>query len=118
MIGGNDYILKNPGIPSCAMLDVTLRIIRRYWPDFIAQDVETGVIYGKYLDIPFGQTGELFVYKDRNAFVSWENGVTPENKGSMIHLIADEDETTIVTDGDAEGVARSCILDMKGLVLW
>src|SRR3972149_1489655 len=107
MIGGTDIVIPNPGLPVAQAMDTVVRCARGRWAGAILQD-SGGRRFRSYREGPFGRVRELFVYKDEQAFLSWERvGAKPENANSMIHLIADDYQLTVVVDDEHDATMRS-----------
>jgi hypothetical protein len=83
MIGGRDIIYPH-GLSGQA-LDFVQRCVRGVWNKSV---VEMDSMH---------PTISVFFYKDHQAFQSWkEDGATPENDDTMIHLLSESGETTFV----------------------
>jgi hypothetical protein len=97
MIGGIDIPL--PTRAGRASLEVAVRAIRQRWPRAEFEDALSGERFEHFLQIPFGEIEELFVYRDRAAADAWdEQGAVPSVANTMIHLISDPDAMTVVVD--------------------
>jgi len=69
VIGRTDVLIETRLSPADA-LDLCARRLADLWPDCIFEDAETAAVYCSYGEVPFGQTRELIVYRDRAAFES------------------------------------------------
>ena len=59
----------------------------------------TGERYDSFPEIPFGETEEVFVYRDLASAAVWDaEGAIPKASNTMIHLIADRGWVTAVVD--------------------
>jgi hypothetical protein len=97
MIGGMEIRLA---IKGCATpLEVAVRAIMQRWPRSVFEDGISGEQYDQFSEIPFRSTSEIFVYRDRNAADIWDaEGAVPAVYNTMIHLISDDDNLTVVVD--------------------
>ena len=81
------------------LVEVAVRAIRQAWPNATFEDGLTGDRYDHFRDIPFGETEELFVYRDPDSARIWDDeGASPAASNRMIHIIADEGLITVVVD--------------------
>jgi hypothetical protein len=116
MIGGTDVTLTTRA--GDLALEAAVRVIRTVWRSARYEDADGGRQYDRFSEIPFGELDELFVYRDHQAREAWElRGAVPENRNTMVHLLTDPGQITIVVDErDAEMNAlidaiRSCLCD-------
>lgn len=80
-------------------VEVAVRAIRQIWPDAVFADAFTGRRYDTFWDIPFGQTEELFVYRDHAAADAWNSeSAVPATYNTMVHVIRDPGFITVVID--------------------
>ena len=97
MIGGTDV-----PIPTRAgewSMEVAVRAIRQQLPRAVFENGLTGDRYDQFLEVPFGEIEEIFVYRDAEAADAWEeHGAIPELSNTMIHLLADDGTITAVID--------------------
>jgi hypothetical protein len=111
MIGGTDIVVPNPGLEPGVVLNFVVKSIFDCWPEAVAQDVQSGEQFHSFSRIPFSPLRELFVYQDIEALGSWERlGADPSNQNSMLHVIADKKELTMVVD-DASAAAMKFIFE-------
>ena len=97
MIGGIDIRIESRA--GDLSVEVAVRAIRQAWPNATFEDGLTGDRYDHFRDIPFGETEELFVYRDPASAEVWEaEGAIPAAYNRMIHIIADEGLLTAVVD--------------------
>lgn len=98
MVGGVDVEIAHPKLPPTVVLAVATRCICRHWPQAI---IDT-------------DADEVFVYRDQEAFDSWERlGADGSNVNTMFHLIADETTLTVVVDDDQEPTVRSVLDEIR-----
>lgn len=117
MIGGSDIVISRPGSVGPETLDLVVRSVRERWAEAVVQDGESGQVFECFAAIPFGHVRELFVYRDLVACRSWgSRGAVPDNANSMVHMIMDEGELTLVVDDPAEPTMASIIAEAKQLV--
>jgi hypothetical protein len=97
MIGGID--IQIPTTCGASSLEFATRAIQQRWPSAVFENGLTGDRYEHFDEIPFGETTELFIYRDRAAADLWEaEGAVPSAFNTMIHLVADGDMLTLVVD--------------------
>jgi hypothetical protein len=122
MIGGTDIELTiRSEIPAA---DVIFRTVRRYWPNFVFEDADDETV--PYIQttermLPETSVPEFFVYRDKQAALSWEkHGAISENFNTMLHVILGTEEPpgsgmrplTLVCD-DVVGEMCELIEDLK-----
>lgn len=90
MIGGIDYVVSYDSI--------SLKLIERMWPFAVVEDVNGDrIAIENCAFIP--RMTELFIYKNMKIAMKWEElGAEPELVDTMIHIIARNEEVTIVVD--------------------
>ncbi len=111
MIGGEDAIIKTFDLERSSALDVCLQILMRYWRHSVVQSGVSAVVYIRYGAIPLGKEMELMVYRDNEAFKSWnEFGALPNNRNTMVHVLAYSDDSLTVVSDDLNAA------DMKELL--
>lgn len=99
MIGGIDRILATSGTLPAAALSFVVRSVREHWGESVVQDADSGKVYAFFSEIPFRNLREIFVYRTMRDCESWEAlGADPCNEGSMLHLLAEDDTLTVVSD--------------------
>jgi hypothetical protein len=97
MIGGIDVRISSK--VGDLSLEVAVRAIRQVWPAVVFENGLTGERYNSFREIPFGETEEVFVYRDMASAAIWDaEGAIPEASNRMIHLIHDEGLVTAVVD--------------------
>jgi len=96
MIGGTDIVIPASG--DAAALDDCIRMIQYYWPDARFENAITGEKYPSYVDIPFGLTEELFVYRDANSQAAWDADSDNSPLNSMLYVLLSPDSVTVVVD--------------------
>ena len=99
MIGGADVTFDVPAGPSA--LDYAVRLVASFWADcvFVADDDPTVVTR---LDrLAFHGRSEVIVYRDVAACAAWRTiGYDDSLRGTMLYLISDPTELTIVIDDE------------------
>jgi len=114
MIGGVDIVIPTGASPRDAMV-VSLRLIKRIWPDVVIEDADSGeksVIGGTEL-IPEGMT-DVFVYQNMEMAKKWDElGAEPELIDTMIHILVRQDEVTVVVDDPNSKMSRLFLSGMK-----
>lgn len=110
MIGGEDIIIQLLGVAPSATMPAAVRYVLDRWPAAVMQDGDTARRFDSFAAMGFGQLREVFVYRDEQAFQSWERlGADATNANQMIHLLADPGQFTIVVD-DLEDVSSASIV--------
>lgn len=110
MIGGQDIIVHNPGSSPGQLLDGLTRLVRGHWPKLVFEDATTGSRFEHFWQIPFQKLSEVMLYRDTDAWKSWERlGADPSNANQMIHILASDASVTFVVD-DAKAPAMSTLL--------
>lgn len=116
MIAGVDIVFEGYGGSHAQMLDDTVRAIRRNWRDAVFQDAASGTYLQSYSELAFGRLSELFVYRDHAAFENWSrNGGTEANWHTMVHVIVDSGDVTVVVDDPEDRATRSILDDIESL---
>ncbi len=112
MMGGVDI-----GIPTWAgdsALLASFRAIRLFWRNAVVENGATGTRFAGYGGIPFEELEEVFVYQDRAAADLWDaEGAVPAALNKMIHLIADEQLTTVVVDEPDDPTMKQMVASIK-----
>jgi hypothetical protein len=105
MIGGVDVVIPSRAIPRQAVI-LSLRLIRRYWPEAVIEDVRTGQRSPLKMNALFPETGEdLFVYTNEGIARRWDQvGAEPELANTMVHILARESGITFVVDDPQSGI--------------
>lgn len=99
MIGGEDIIIQLPDVPPSVAMPAAVRYILDQWPAAVMQDGNTARRFDSFAAMGFGQLREVFVYRDEQAFESWERlGADATNANQMVHLLASPGQLTIVVD--------------------
>lgn len=75
MIGGQDIIIQLPDVPPSVAMSAAVRYILDQWPAAVMQDGDTARRFGSFAAMGFGQLREVFVYRDEQAFESWERAL-------------------------------------------
>ncbi len=116
MIGGVDCVLDGLGKSNEELLDGAVRSICRHWQHACFEDAITGDFFESYLELGFDGIRELFVYQTRDAFESWaEYGAIDDNLNSMIHLLIDGGQLTLVVDAIEDDVTREILAEIRSL---
>lgn len=111
MIGGEDSIIKTFDLERSSALDVCLQILMRYWQHAVVQSGVSAIVYIRYSAIPFGKETELMVYRNNEAFESWNKfGALPNNRNTMVHVLGYSNDSLTVVSDDLHAA------DMKGLL--
>jgi len=114
MIGGRDIRI---GVPSgAAALDFAVRAIRIRWPGAVF--AANGDVSKRYDDLEFHDSSEIIAYKDRAACQKWRAiGYDESVKGTMIYLISDRSDLTIVVEDEPSAEIQSLVSAIEdGLV--
>jgi len=110
MIGGVDIIVELPGVPSSVTMPAAVRYVLDRWPAAVMQDGDTARRFDSFAAMDFGHLREVFVYRDEQAFQSWERlGADATNANQMIHLLASVSRFTIVVDSLQDTSAASIV---------
>jgi hypothetical protein len=110
MIGGEDIIIQLPEVPPSVMMPAAVRYVLDRWPAAVMQDGDTARRFDTFAAMDFGNLREVFVYKDEQAFQSWERlGADATNANQMFHLLASVGQFTIVVD-DLHDVTSASIV--------
>ena len=117
MLGGDDIVLAAWDMaPQEALATATRQVIRE-WPTAVLQDGGTSRRFAQFREVPFNRIRELMLYRDEAAFRSWrDEGAVPANAHSMVHLIADPGELTLVVDDHTEPFTARLIASIRGLL--
>lgn len=111
MIGGQDVVLKAHGGP--ASLDACASIVANYWPDARFEDAATGAKYSRVRDVPFGKMRELLIYANPATEQAWDEDQTEAPENSMIYLIVEPQEITVVADNPEAPEMKSILKSMQ-----
>jgi len=99
MIGGEDITIQLPSVAPSVTMPAAVRYVLDRWPEAVMQDGDTGRRFDSFAAMDFGNLREVFVYRDEQAFDSWERlGADPSNANQMIHLLVSVGHLTIVVD--------------------
>jgi hypothetical protein len=119
MIGGEDIIIELPGVPPEVALPAAVRYLLDRWPAAIMQDGDTARRFDRFSEVDFGHLREVFVYRDEQAFDSWERlGADPSNANQMVHLGASDGQFTIVVDESQDLVSASIVRGLRDRLRW
>lgn len=98
MVGGIDVRIPSTGDCSVS-IEAAVRAIRHCWPSATYENAVTADRYSRFSEIPFGRMDELFVYRDSRAAELWDaEGATPATTNTMVHLLVDDSQLTVVID--------------------
>lgn len=93
-VGGIDIVLPAPANPRLG--DVIVYACRRHWPrercyfqDALVED-EVHPLDDPWVWTVGTTSREFFVYQNRKAVKSWEDGPTPKNVNTMLHFLVGE----------------------------
>ena len=105
MIGGQDFtIATDAGLPA---LELALRAAVRLWPRAVFEDVQSADVFERYTMLDLRARNEIFVYKNRKYADKWRReGAVEELTNTMIHLILDDSQLTIVVDSEPSSEMR------------
>ena len=110
MIGGVDIIVELPGVAPSATMPAAVRYVIDRWPAAVMQDGDTARRFDSFAAMDFGHLREVFVYRDEQAFDSWERlGADVTNANQMVHLLASVGQFTIVVDSLADVGSASMV---------
>jgi hypothetical protein len=110
MIGGVDIIIELPHLAPSVTMPAAVRYVLDRWPDAVMQDGDTARRFDSFAAMDFGHLREVFVYRNEQAFESWERlGADVTNANQMVHLLASVGHVTIVVDS-LEDVSASSIV--------
>jgi len=114
MIGGVDIVIPTGADPRDAMV-VSLRLIRRIWPDAVVEDADSGetAVIGDGMLIP-EMMSDIFVYQNSEMAVKWDElGAEPELADTMIHILVRNKEVTVVVDDPELESSRKFLSGIK-----
>lgn len=115
MIGGQDVVLKARG--DCASLEACARFVARSWPAARFEDAVTGSKFKYFGDVPYGEVRELLAYENEDAERMWDLDRSDAPENSMIYLIVQPREITVVVD-NPEALEMKSILNAMREWLW
>lgn len=118
MIGRADIVIVAHLVPYDAVA-VVARAVTRYWESAYYEDAITADRFDRLPEIPFAKLNELFVYRDRAAYESWDElGADPSNANTMVHVLGYEDyRVTIVVDDPANPMMARMLDSVRQAVL-
>ncbi len=97
MIGGVD--VRIPSNIGSVWIEAAVRVVLRDWPNAVFENAETAERFETIAPIPFSEMRELFIYRDSQSADIWDRlGAVESAENSMIHLIQDEGQLTVVID--------------------
>jgi hypothetical protein len=109
MIGGEDVIIQLPDASPSVAMSAAVRYVLDRWPAAVMQD-DTARRFDSFATMDFGHLREVFVYRDEQAFQSWERlGADATNANQMIHLLAGDGQFTIVVDSLKDAGSESIV---------
>jgi hypothetical protein len=104
-VGGVDVVIEGEGCPGEGLFIVGC--LRAHWEHLVVQDAEADYTVGSH-DPAIGAMREFFVYRNPDAFDSWEHdGATSDNRDAMIHVLIGDRSTTLVAEGAQVDVVRA-----------
>jgi hypothetical protein len=110
MIGGEDILIQLPGVMPSVTMPAAVRYVLDRWPSAVMQDGDTGRRFDSFAAMDFGHLREVFVYRDEQAFESWERlGADATNANQMIHLLVSPGHLTIVVDSLEDVTSASIV---------
>lgn len=99
MIGGEDITIQLHGVAPSVTMPAAVGYVLDRWPEAVMQDGDTGRRFDDFAAMDFGNLREVFVYRDQQAFDSWERlGADASNANQMVHLLVSVGNVTIVVD--------------------
>ena len=99
MIGGIEIVIRS--LAGSHSLELAANAVRQEWPDAIFADAESGEPCADACEISVHEVRELFVYQNAAAELLWrEKGAVPEARNTMIHLLYDPGQVTVVIDDE------------------
>lgn len=114
MIGGEDIVIELPDLAPSVTLPAAVRYLLDGWTAAVTQDADTGRRFDRFAEIDFGNLREVFVYRDEEAFNSWDRlGADVSNANQMIHLLASVGRLTIVVDDLHDIVSASIVRGLR-----
>src|SRR6266545_2687277 len=110
MIGGVDIVIELPGVAPSVAMAAAVRYILDRWPVGVLQDGDTARRFDSFAAMDFGHLREVFVYRDEQAFDSWERlGADATNVNQMVHVLASTGQFTMVVDSLQEASMASLV---------
>lgn len=100
--GGTDVVIETTR--PVELMELAVRYLFAHWKQSVVGSVDGTRLWfsQSYYQIPFGESTELFVFKDRNAYVASKEDPTNID---MIHLLRRDNDLTVVMDpGSAVGL--------------
>lgn len=117
MIGGTDIVRQLPGIAPGDALELLARVVCDRWENAVLQDANAPARFRSFQEASFGKLRELFVFRDSDAYESWRlHGATEGNANTLVHLLANDREVTIVVD-DPEAASMHSIIEEASALL-
>lgn len=114
MIGGEDIIIQLPGVAPSVTMPAAVRYVLDRWPAAVMQDGDTARRFDRFAEMDFGHLREVFVYRDEQAFDSWDRlGADVTNADQMIHLLASAGQFTIVVDSLQDASSASIVRGLR-----
>jgi len=100
MIGGNDLVITIKPTPE--VRDGILTYFKERWPQ---------------MSLEKSGNNDWFVHRDEAARKSWDDfGGTDENQDTMIYVIFDEDEITLVVSADENSQTAQMVVELRGIL--
>jgi len=82
-------------------LDFAVRAVRRRWPLAVFVPDGASDFVPRYEHLEFRDRSEIVAYRDRAACEQWRQiGYDPSLKGTMLYLMSDPTELTLVVEDD------------------
>ena len=99
MIGGQDIHIKVPS--GAEAIGSAVRTIANHWPNAVFVLDNGPNIVDRSGDLDLIDNSEVVIYKDRSSCEKWRAlGYDPSLKGTMVYLIADREDLTIVVEDE------------------
>jgi hypothetical protein len=114
VIGGDDIVI--PGEPNVAAREAVVRTFGKAWPEALVADAamnDEPVLLSSIM-APFDLPAEMFVYRDRASYESWEQeGAAPSNVDAMIHVLLGAEDITCVVHEESDSVTARLVTQLR-----
>jgi hypothetical protein len=103
--------------------ELCARAVLGLWPQAVFQDAHNAEVFRNFASIPFHRMSEMMIYRDPDAFQSWEElGADESNRNTMVHVLLSKPSGTprqalVVVLDDASSVESVRILHALASVL-
>ena len=108
MIGGQDIRIKVPS--GAEAMRSAIRTVAMHWQTAVFV-LDNGVdVVGPPDNLDLTSNSEVVIYKDRSSCEKWRAlGYDPSLKGTMVYLIADREDLTIVVEDEPPAEINSLV---------